>query len=123
MIQYIPIPRLTVSSPDIDLLLENLILEPGKTVNASSFFPYRLLVSTQNDVDIRKGLFRSTASMRSLATIKLQGFTIRADDVGFWMKIHHGYLLNFFDEGIASFTWTRKGSILKWTLKLQEQAR
>jgi len=42
LVQHIPIPRLEVSVPELDLLLENLIIEPGRTVNHSSFLPYKL---------------------------------------------------------------------------------
>ena len=108
-IQYIPIPRLEVSTPQIDLLLENLILEPGSTVNQSSFLPYRLRVETYNDIDIYKTHTLSTAtSMTNLVTIKLDGLSLRADEVGFWLRAHAG-LLRLADEGIASFALDERG--------------
>jgi hypothetical protein len=107
-IQYIPIPRLELSTPDIDLLLENLIIEPGKTVNHSSFFPYRLRVETQNDLEIRKARFRTTSSVKSLMTIKIDGLSMRADEIGFWLRAHAG-ILRLADEGIASFQLDERG--------------
>ncbi|KZF20047.1 hypothetical protein L228DRAFT_214416 [Xylona heveae TC161] len=107
-IQYVPIPRLEISVPEIDLLLENLIIEPGRTVNNTSFLPYRLRVETYNDLEIRKARFRTTSTVSSLVTIKLDGLSIRADEVGFWLRAHSG-LLRLADEGIASFHLDERG--------------
>lgn len=107
-IQYIPIPRLEVSVPEVDLLLENLILEPGKTVNNTSFLPYRARVETYNDLEIRKARFRTVSRLTSLVTIKIDGLSVRAEEIGFWMRAHAG-LLRLADEGIASFAVDEKG--------------
>ncbi|KAK3941269.1 hypothetical protein QBC46DRAFT_312029 [Diplogelasinospora grovesii] len=107
-IQYVPIPRLEVSTPQIDLLLENLILEPGVTINQSSFFPYKLRIETYNDLEIRKARFRTTSAVRSLVRIKIDGISIRADEVGYWLRVHSG-LFRLFDEGIASFHLDERG--------------
>ena len=107
-IQYIPIPRIEISVPEIDLLLENLIIEPGKTVNNSSFLPYKLRIETYNDLEIRKAKFRTTSSVTSLVTVKVDGLSIRADEVGFWLRAHSG-ILRLADEGIASFQLDERG--------------
>ncbi|OCK82804.1 hypothetical protein K432DRAFT_323600 [Lepidopterella palustris CBS 459.81] len=107
-IQYIPILRLEVSTPGVDLLLENLIIEPGRTVNHSSFLPYRLRVETYNDLEIRKARFRTTSKVTSLVTIKLDGLTLRADEVGFVLRAHPG-ILRMSDEGIVSFQLDKRG--------------
>jgi len=107
-IQYIPIPRVEVSTPDVDLLLENLIIEPGRTINHTSFLPYRLRVETYNDLEIRKARFRTTSSVTSLVTIKIDGLTMRADELGFWLRAHSG-ILRLADEGIASFQLDERG--------------
>jgi len=107
-VQYIPIPRLEIATPDIDLLLENLILEPGRTVNHSSFLPYRLKIETQNDIEVRKARFRTHSSMKSLMTIKVDGMTLRADEIGYWMRAHSG-LARLTDEGIADFHLDDRG--------------
>lgn len=107
-IQYLPIPRLEVSTPDIDLLLENLIIEPGKTVNNTSFLPYRLRVETFNNLEIRKARTRTTSNIESLVTIKVDGLSIRAEEIGYWLRAHSG-LLQLSDEGIASFELDEKG--------------
>ena len=108
-IQYLPIPRLEISMPAIDLLLENLIIEPGTTVNKTSFLPYRLKVETYNDIDIyRTHTLRTTTAMKNLVTIKLDGLSIRADEVGFWFRARTG-LFRIADEGIASFALDERG--------------
>ena len=107
-IQYIPIPRLEVSVPEIDLLLENLIIEPGRTVNNTSFLPYKLRIETYNDLEIRKAKFRTTSSVTSLVTVKVDGLSVRAEEVGFWLRAHSG-ILRLADEGIASFALDERG--------------
>ncbi|GAW21307.1 hypothetical protein ANO14919_108260 [Xylariales sp. No.14919] len=107
-IQYVPIPRLEVSTPAIDLLLENLVIEPGRTVNHTSFLPYRLKIETYNDVEIRKARFRTSASSKHLMLIKIDGLSARADEVGFWLRAHSG-LFRLADEGIASFALDERG--------------
>ncbi|KAL8912911.1 MAG: hypothetical protein Q9171_002205 [Xanthocarpia ochracea] len=107
-VQYIPIPRLEVSVPEIDLLLENLIIEPGRTVNNSSFFPYKFRIETYNDLRITKHKFRTTASTTNLVTLQINGLSLRADDVGFWLRAHAG-IFRLADEGIASFQLDERG--------------
>lgn len=107
-IQYLPIPRLEVSTPDIDLLLENLIIEPGRTVNHTSFLPYRLKVETYNDFELKKARFRTATTSKHLTTIKIDGLSARADEIGFWLRAHSG-LLRMADQGIASFALDDRG--------------
>jgi hypothetical protein len=107
-IQYIPIPRLEISTPDIDLLLENLIIQPGRTINHTSFLPYRLRVETYNDLEIRKARFRTTSSVSSNLTIKIDGLSLAADEIGFLLRAHSG-ILRLTDEGIASFQLDDRG--------------
>jgi hypothetical protein len=107
-IQYVPIPRLEVSTPEIDILLENLIIEPGKTVNHTSFLPFRFRVETYNDFELRKARFRVASKVTSKFTIKIDGLSMRADEVGFLLRAHSG-LLRLADEGIASFQLDERG--------------
>ena len=108
-IQYIPILRLEISVPEIDLLLENLIIEPGRTVRNTSFLPYKLRVETQNDLEIRKThTHRTVSTVTSLLTVSVQGLSLRADEVGFWFRAHSG-LLRLADEGIMSLKLDERG--------------
>ncbi|EGU87551.1 hypothetical protein FOQG_09365 [Fusarium oxysporum f. sp. raphani 54005] len=107
-IQYIPIPRVEVSAPAIDLLLENLILEPGRTINASSFLPFQLNISTYNDVQVRKALHGTQSTMKSMMKVTVSGLSIAADDLGYWFRLHSG-LFRMVDEGIAGFHLDKRG--------------
>lgn len=107
-IQYIPIPRLELSTPELDLLLENLILEPGKTINNTSFLPFRFRVETYNDFEIWKARFRTASKVDSKLTIKIDGLSLRAEEIGFLLRAHKG-LLRLADEGIASFELDERG--------------
>ncbi|KAF6238967.1 hypothetical protein HO173_002839 [Letharia columbiana] len=108
-VQYIPIPRLEISVPEIDLLLENLIIEPGRTINNTSFLPYKLRIETYNDLEIRKAhTLRTTSSTTSLVTVAVNGLSVRADEVGFWLRAHSG-IFRLADEGIASFQLDERG--------------
>ncbi|CAI4219773.1 unnamed protein product [Parascedosporium putredinis] len=107
-VQYIPIPRLEVSSPHLDLLLENLILEPGKTINNSSFLPYRFKFSAQNDIEIRKGRVRTTSNLDTYVRLSFSGISVAASDIGYWLRCHSG-LLRFTTEGISSFHIDEQG--------------
>ncbi|KAL5120921.1 hypothetical protein ACEQ8H_001109 [Pleosporales sp. CAS-2024a] len=107
-IQYIPIPRLEVSTPEVDILLENLIIEPGKTINHTSFLPFRFRVETYNDFELRKARFRVASKVTSKFTIKIDGLSMRADEMGFLLRAHSG-LIRLADEGIASFQLDERG--------------
>lgn len=108
-VQYIPIPRVEISVPEIDLLLENLIIEPGRTVNNTSFLPYKLRIETYNDLEIRKAhTLRTITSTTSLVTVAVNGLSVRADEVGFWLRAHSG-IFRLADEGIASFQLDERG--------------
>ncbi|CEJ60950.1 hypothetical protein PMG11_09504 [Penicillium brasilianum] len=110
MIQYIPIPRLEVSAPEMDLLLENLVLEPGRTVNSSSFLPYRINLLTRNDIDIvKKHAKRTDTTIKTAFTLNIHGLNLSAQDFGYWLRTHTGLFFHLKDEGIASFYLDRRG--------------
>lgn len=107
-VQFIPIPRLEVSTPGIDLLLENLILEPGRTVNHSSFLPFKLNISTRNDVEIRKAHVRTVSTVKTVMRITISGLSIAAEELGYWLRLHSG-ILQLADAGIAGFHLDERG--------------
>ena len=119
-IQYIPIPRLEVSVPEIDLLLENLIIEPGRTINHTSFLPYKLRIETQNDIEITAHKHRTRTSLTSLVTVRLNGLSLRADEIGFWLRAHSG-IFRLADEGIASFQLDDRGIDIHMDIELGKE--
>ncbi|KAK1141478.1 hypothetical protein N8T08_009018 [Aspergillus melleus] len=109
-LQYIPIPRMEISAPELDLLLENLILEPGHGVQYSSFLPYRMHVTTRNDIDILKRHSKRTETdLKTTFTATVMGLNISAAEFGYWLRTHTGPFCLFKDEGIASFFLDRRG--------------
>ncbi|PHH72210.1 hypothetical protein CDD80_4688 [Ophiocordyceps camponoti-rufipedis] len=109
-VQFVPIPRLEVTTPDMFLLLENLVIQPGRTVNRTSFLPYKLQVSTQNDVEVRKdGDGRTRSAVSSVVRIRLNGLSLAADDVGYWFRLRGGLLSGFQDSGLVSMHLDERG--------------
>ncbi|KAK2861417.1 hypothetical protein FQN49_004222 [Arthroderma sp. PD_2] len=109
-IQYIPIPRLEVSVPEMDLLLENLVIEPGHTVHSSSFLPYQILVTMINNMELRKTHSKEAVSgMRNMVNVTLNGLSFSANDFGYWIRAHQSPFPSIFDEGIASFCLDQRG--------------
>ncbi len=106
-LRYVPIPRLEVITPDIDLLLESLVLEPGRppppspgrsssSPQQASFLPNRLQIQIRNDVDIRRATATDrsalapslASSLETAATIHIRGLSVAADDVGYVAHLH-----------------------------------
>ncbi|KAL2872655.1 uncharacterized protein BJX67DRAFT_14411 [Aspergillus lucknowensis] len=109
-LQYIPIPRLEISAPEIDLLVENLIFEPGHTVNYSSFLPYRMHVTTRNDIDIvKRHSKKTTTDLRTMFTVSVNGLNVSASEFGYWLRTHKALFFYLKDQGIASFFLDRRG--------------
>ncbi|KAL4957429.1 hypothetical protein BDW69DRAFT_27374 [Aspergillus filifer] len=109
-IQYIPIPRLEVSAPEVDLLVENLILEPGHTVNYSSFLPYRMHITTRNDIDIvKRHSKKTTANLKTAFTVAINGLNVSAAEFGYWLRTHKALFFYLKDQGVASFFLDRRG--------------
>lgn len=109
-VQHIPIPRLEISSREMDLLVENLILEPGHAINCSSFLPYRVHVTTRNDIDVlKKHSKRVQTDIKTTFTATVLGLNVSASDFGYWVNAHAGLFFRFKDEGIASFHLDERG--------------
>jgi hypothetical protein len=109
-IQRIPIPRLEISVPEMDLLLESLVLEPGRTVHRSSFFPYKILVTSRTDMELAKVHSKKLrTSMKTIVTVSVLGLDVSASEFGYWIRAHTFPFFRFNDEGIASFYLDERG--------------
>lgn len=118
-IQNIPIPRLEISVPEMDLLVENLVLEPGRTVHSSSFFPYKLLVTSRTDMELAKvHAKKAQTSMKTIVTVSVSGLNISASEFGYWIRMHSGPLFRFGDEGIGSFYLDERGIDISLDLEI-----
>lgn len=121
-IQYIPIPRLELSTPEVDLLVENLILEPGRTINNTSFLPFQMVISTVNDLSIRAARFETLTTVSSLLRVTIKGLSLRADDLGFWLRTRGGFF-NMTDAGIASFELDDRGIDISLDVEIGRDAQ
>lgn len=109
-VQHVPIPRIEISVPEMDLLLENVILEPGHTIHNSSFLPYRAHISTRNDIVLVKTHSKKTSTdMKTAFTVTVTGLNVSASEFGYWIRAHAGPFFRFKDEGIASFYLDERG--------------
>ncbi|KAL4918136.1 hypothetical protein BDW62DRAFT_68349 [Aspergillus aurantiobrunneus] len=109
-IQYVPIPRLEISAPEVDLLVENLILEPGHTVNYSSFLPYQMHVTTRNDINVvKRHSKKTTTNLKSTFTVSVHGMNVSASEFGYWLRAHKLLFFYLKDQGIASFYLDKRG--------------
>ena len=120
-VQHLPIPRLELSTPSLDLLLENLILEPGDTINRSSFLPYAFKLTTHSDLTIRKTpLLRTTTSTATQFTVTLRGLSLRATDIGYWLRTRPSTRLlpTFTTQGLASLALDESGLDMELTFSL-----
>jgi hypothetical protein len=89
-IQTIPIPHLEISTPEIDLHLENTLLTPGRTRNRT-FLPLQFKVSTTNDLTVRATHTNAVASTtRSQTTVSFSGPSVAARDVPFLLCARAG---------------------------------
>ncbi|WEW57879.1 hypothetical protein PRK78_003346 [Emydomyces testavorans] len=122
-IQHIPIPRLEISVPEMDLLLENVILEPGHTIHCSSFLPYRVLLTTTNNLELRKVHSKETTTeMTNIVNITMNGLNVSAQEFGYWIRVHSPpYLPYFGDEGIASFALDQRGIDISLEIEIGRQ--
>lgn len=120
-VQYIPIPRLEISVPEADLLLENLILEPGRTINSTSFLPFLLDIQTHNSISLRAARFRNVTRVATLVTVNLKGLSIRGEEIGFWLRARKGVFLHLADEGIASFELDERGIDISLNIEIGEE--
>ncbi|PHH75118.1 hypothetical protein CDD82_4595 [Ophiocordyceps australis] len=107
-VQHIAVPRVEVSTPDMDLLLENLVLQPGRSINHSSFLPYKMRMSTLSDIEVSREVVGTRSRVTTLLRIKLSGLSVAADEVGYWIRLHSG-LLRMSDSGLVSFHLDERG--------------
>jgi hypothetical protein len=119
-VQYIPIPRLEISVPEMDLLLESVILEPSHTPHYSSFLPYQALVTMRNDVELRKTHSKAAkTSVKTMVTVSINGLNVSAKEFGYWLRVHSAPFLPFLaDEGIASFALDQRGIDISMDLEI-----
>lgn len=109
-----------ISVPQMDLLLETLVFEPGRTINSSSFLPFRFRVEANQQLEIRKAKFRVMSVTNASIALKIEGMSVRAEEFGFWLRLHSG-ILRFVDEGIASFSLDERGIDIQMEIDIAKE--
>lgn len=122
-IQHIPIPRLEISGPEMDLLLENIVLEPGYTVNNSSFLPHKVRFSANRDMEITRNNSKSiTTGSRNIISLSMDGLTVSAAELGYWIRLRNTPFCGFIDEGIANFALDERGIDISMDIEINPQS-
>ncbi|KAI5805278.1 hypothetical protein DFH27DRAFT_523792 [Peziza echinospora] len=114
---FIPIPRLEILSPEVSLLMENLILAPSG--NSQTFLPRQISLETKSHLNLTQthpGSIKTTTLV-----LKLQNFTpVQAEQVGYVMHVHTFPFCWLKDRGFMSF-WVPGGWDLTMELDLTRQ--
>ncbi|TRX88153.1 hypothetical protein FHL15_010951 [Xylaria flabelliformis] len=92
-VAYIPIPRIEYSDPEIDAVIENLVLE------SDNFMPNVLEVASDNF--FRWGRKKIASKHQNSIDIKVSGVQMDLRDVGFYVKRKKGFP-SITDQGVAN---------------------
>ncbi|KAI0544317.1 hypothetical protein F4679DRAFT_565450 [Xylaria curta] len=92
-VAYIPIPRIEYSDPEIDAVIENLVLE------SDNFMPNVLEVASDNF--FRWGRKKITSKHQNSIDVKVSGVQMDLRDVGFYVKRKKGFP-SITDQGVAN---------------------
>ncbi|OTA60056.1 hypothetical protein K449DRAFT_415349 [Hypoxylon sp. EC38] len=94
-IAYIPIPRIEYSDPEVDAVVENLVLE------SDNFMPNVLEIASDNF--FRWGRKKVASKKRNSVDVKVTGIQMDLRDVSFYVKRKHGFP-SITDTGVANIT-------------------
>lgn len=122
-IQHVPIPRLEISAPEIDLLLENVVLEPGHSVRQSSFLPYRVRFSANRDMELTKTHSKSIATgSKNVISLSMSGLSVSATELGYWVRLRKMPFCGLSDEGLANFALDERGIDISMDIEINPQS-
>ncbi|GAP88921.2 hypothetical protein SAMD00023353_1700120 [Rosellinia necatrix] len=99
-VAYIPIPRIEYSDPQIDAIVENLVLE------SDNFMPNALEVASDNF--FRWGRKDITSKHKNSIDVKVSGVQMDLRDVSFYVKRKQGFPA-LTDQGVANLFMGGKG--------------
>ncbi|KAK9486198.1 hypothetical protein V1527DRAFT_423054 [Lipomyces starkeyi] len=105
--RYVPLPRIEYTGPDLDVVVENLVIESGNC------FPN--LVDIQNHSFIRWGRKAISKGMRSKFIVNVSGVQCDLKDACYYVHKKAGFP-SIRDTGIADFFLGREGISIKMHL-------
>ncbi|KAI0402655.1 hypothetical protein F4802DRAFT_348466 [Xylaria palmicola] len=92
-VAYIPIPRIEYSDPQIDAIVENLVLE------SDNFMPNVLEIASDNF--FRWGRKQNASRRKNAVDVKVSGIQMDLRDVSFYVKRKKGFP-SITDQGVAN---------------------
>lgn len=106
-IAYIPVPRIEYSDPQVDAVIENLVLE------SDNFTPNLLEINSENH--LRWGRKKVTSKHQHAFEIKVSGVQMDLRDVSFYVKKKQGFP-SITDQGVMDIILAGEG--FGFTLKM-----
>lgn len=106
-VAYIPIPRIEYSDPQVDAVIENLVLE------SDNFTPNLLEINSENHM--RWGRKKVTSKHQHAFEIKVSGVQMDLRDVSFYIKKKQGFP-SITDQGVMDIILAGEG--FGFTLKM-----
>lgn len=106
-VAYIPIPRIEYSDPQVDAVIENLVLE------SDNFTPNLLEINSENH--LRWGRKKVTSKHQHAFEIKVSGVQMDLRDVSFYVKKKQGFP-SITDQGVMDIILAGEG--FGFTLKM-----
>lgn len=106
-VAYIPVPRIEYSDPQVDAVIENLVLE------SDNFTPNLLEINSENH--LRWGRKKVTSKHQHAFEIKVSGVQMDLRDVSFYVKKKQGFP-SITDQGVMDIILAGEG--FGFTLKM-----
>ncbi|KAL1875153.1 hypothetical protein Daus18300_003221 [Diaporthe australafricana] len=106
-VAYIPVPRIEYSDPQVDAVIENLVLE------SDNFTPNLLEINSENHM--RWGRKKVTSKHQHAFEIKVSGIQMDLRDVSFYVKKKQGFP-SITDQGVMDIALAGEG--FSFTLKM-----
>lgn len=106
-VAYIPVPRVEYSDPQVDAVIENLVLE------SDNFTPNLLEINSENH--LRWGRKKVTSKQQHAFEIKVSGVQMDLRDVSFYIKKKQGFP-SITDQGVMDIILAGEG--FGFTLKM-----
>lgn len=106
-VAYIPVPRVEYSDPQVDAVIENLVLE------SDNFMPNLLEINSENHM--RWGRKKVTSKHQHAFEIKVSGVQMDLRDVSFYVKKKQGFP-SITDQGVMDIILAGEG--FGFTLKM-----
>jgi DNA ligase-4 len=111
-VAYIPVPRIEYSDPQVDAVIENLVLE------SDNFMPNVLEIASENYV--RWGRKNFTSKNKHSIEIKVAGIQMDLRDVSYYVKRKQGFP-SLTDTGVASILLPGDGFSFKMKVSTADE--